>query len=362
MAQAVKDQRCAEAAANAAAMFRVIWKQACDADSILDPPFWDRNNQIPSAKQRFIYAMDDPNFAGAAANNDQLAGFNPALVPNNMTQLTPIGTVQPSYPVYLDHIGWQANGIDPRRRWFVHPTTGAPLPQGGNNIGLIPRRPLYVPSPSSPNPLVPTWVRIGDDPTDINLLGSQRILRFFSLMDDITFNENGTPMAPVSVLERQGRYSWAYLVRRIRNDRASRFNVDVTIVVYSGRSIDVPANEENYYGQPLDSNGQPTFARTKMLRLLYGTPKPALRRGSWVLDATIFHADGSFSPQARFYRVVNVDDGPQVGANASLNLELQTDISPGPTQRVFFVLDNVAEVFPIGDVSRDSPPRLETTP
>ena len=34
MAQALKDQRSAEAAANASALARVIWKQACDADTV----------------------------------------------------------------------------------------------------------------------------------------------------------------------------------------------------------------------------------------------------------------------------------------------------------------------------------------
>ena len=33
MAQALKDQRCAEAATNADALSRIIWKQTCDADT-----------------------------------------------------------------------------------------------------------------------------------------------------------------------------------------------------------------------------------------------------------------------------------------------------------------------------------------
>src|SRR5437879_4934660 len=62
MAQALKDQRSAEAAAIAGAHARGIWKEACvtppnTLDS--DPQFQDPRGK-PASVQRFAYAMQDP--------------------------------------------------------------------------------------------------------------------------------------------------------------------------------------------------------------------------------------------------------------------------------------------------------------
>ena len=63
MAQALQDQRAAEAATTAAGIARSIWKQACDADgNDAQMKFLtvDGNPQ-PQPQQPFILAMDDPN-------------------------------------------------------------------------------------------------------------------------------------------------------------------------------------------------------------------------------------------------------------------------------------------------------------
>src|SRR5438876_7451723 len=64
MAQALKDQRCAEAAGIAGAQARMIWKEACvtlpNAPGA-DPQFLDPASNTPASVLRFGYAMIDPN-------------------------------------------------------------------------------------------------------------------------------------------------------------------------------------------------------------------------------------------------------------------------------------------------------------
>ena len=68
-------------------------------------------------------------------------------VPLGMGSLQPLPNqgdkVRPSYPVFVDPIGWEANykaNAIPRMLWVGYPLTGNPLPQlgGVNKVGLIP--------------------------------------------------------------------------------------------------------------------------------------------------------------------------------------------------------------------------------
>src|SRR5436305_12045109 len=66
MAQALKDQRAAECAANAASFIRSVWKQACEVDAAANSGsarmFWNSTANQPRSPQRFVMALDDPNF------------------------------------------------------------------------------------------------------------------------------------------------------------------------------------------------------------------------------------------------------------------------------------------------------------
>lgn len=431
MAQALKDQRAAEAAANAASMARIIWKQACEADAAytyavgtthalfrapINPA--DTNpekRQYPRAIQRFVYAMDDPNFndvAGTTPNSASYPGspvpippgptavpggfsFSPAPGSAAVTQYTdmiptplsgPLAN-QSSYPVLVDMFGW-INGSTPNDQcWVAHGAT--PLPQpfaaGGSKTGAIPRRPLYQRDPSSPVALLQDWVNLRSLP-----LPQLRILKQFSLMDDVSFNFDGTPdldnnpqtsatsnpPEAGTKLDRIGRYSWAYLLRRPRN-KDFRSEVDVSVIVYSGRSIDVPTDEQQFYAL---SQPASLISGSRTVRLAYPAGnKPGLRRGQWVMDATMFKYDTSSGqglpfPQGRFYRVVNADDGlpttsqdniPLPIGSPTLSIEVQSEIAFGPdpdasgrqNPRIFVVMANVVEVFQIGFVSPNTPPR-----
>lgn len=335
MAQAIKDQRCAEAATNADALSRIIWKQTCDADGNSGSlKFTDGTSGQP-----FILAMDNPNNAVPAGN--QMA--SEAAVPRNSNTA--------SYPVLVDGMGrYSATTAD--RLWWMPPVpaqaTAAGAPQW-----RIPRRSLNIRTSASAA-------------SDVVSMGVQRVYKQFGLLDDLTFNYNGTPdldlnqasaetatSATTKGVERTGRYTWSYLYRR--NNNADRTTVDISVIVYSGRSIDVPAAETAYAGA-----GNPG---SKSLTLSYtGLPKPAVRRGQWVFDATLWDASGTvLAPQGYFYRVVNVDDSVanQVG------LELQTPLlggppatgNPAPKPRSIVVMDNVVEVFTRTDVTPVTPPQ-----
>jgi type II secretory pathway pseudopilin PulG len=391
MAQAIKDDRAAHAAANAASLARLIWKQACEMDeadpqtnsfreNITNPP-----QKYPRSIQRFVYALDDPNFndlSGSLPNSLSYPPGSPAIPPGGhalppggpgsgaayLAHMPPMPLAGPaanqsSYPVYVDMIGWQANQVDPNRQWWV----GEATPQGPHGrIGMIPRRPLYIPhyQPGSLPRGVPTWQVLGTSAPVPHWTWntSARILKQFSLTDDLSFTADGrvadafgNPAATSGGrIERQGRYSWAYLFRRPRNANplqgGTRYEVDVHVIVYSGRSIDVPTDEKTY---------QAKVAGARTVQLIYrrASDKPAIRRGQWLLDATIFDEFGLVFPQGRFYRAVNIDEGLPVLGDPTISVELQTPLVPGPTDRIFVVMSNVVEVFQIGYVSNTTPPR-----
>jgi hypothetical protein len=223
----------------------------------------------------------------------------------------------------VDPIGWQAqaNAANTNLQWWV--------------AGVLPRRTLMV------QPSAGAWVPLGN-------LGTLPVLKQFSLMDDMTFDLNGTPKgssaSPNTPVERQGRFSWAFLFRRSNN--ADRTAVDITTILYSGRSIDVASPVTAYAGFGAYAS--------KLLTLSYSGAKPALRRGGWVLDATMGNDDsGKPTPQGIFYRVVNVDDSTP----GQVVLELQTQLLGGPSNsaRTIVVMEKVIDVFTKKDVTNVAP-------
>jgi Tfp pilus assembly protein PilV len=340
MAQALQDQRAAEAATTAAAYARVVWKQACDADvNDARMKFLAASETASYSVQPFIMAMDDPNAnvpTVPTSLQKPLAAVSPmtSVAAGSLPPAPP--ATGPSYPVIVDPIGWQSQGsVSTNNQWWA-----------GNQI---PRRTLNVLPPGATS-----WVPISN-------LGTLSIFKQFSLMDDMTFDFNGTPKGSATTpnipVERQGRYSWAFMFRRGNN--ADRTAVDISTILYSGRSIDVASTETAYVGTVAFSTvAAGVTPTTKALALSYSSPKPAIRRGGWILDATLSDSSGNPDIQGIFYRVVNVDDStPGV-----LNLELQTPIvgksNPSvtqTTQRIIIVMDKVVEVFVKKDVSTVAP-------
>ena len=173
-------------------------------------------------------------------------------------------------------------------------------------------------------------------------------------LDDQAFGKDGTPadgtgnftsnstslFNMAGQVQRDGRYSWAFLLvsRPTLRDQA-----DLTIVVYSGRSVDGPSEEKVF----------PTIFTpgSTEVTLLYGNnPRPKVRQGSWILDATMTNNGTPLpeGPHGYFYRVINVNDDN----SGVLILEIQTPVqavaNQQPTTLAFgrgVIMDGVSEVF-----------------
>ncbi|MFO0809187.1 MAG: prepilin-type N-terminal cleavage/methylation domain-containing protein [Gemmataceae bacterium] len=397
MAQALRDQRAAECAANGGALARVIWKQVCEeiyptGTTVTAFREQTSNRKYPRSNQRFISALDDPNF-NDDSNNNPLSypgiasgglGFptgtavpNGSGAPRAFLDMTPLpisgpGEDQSSYPVIVDPMGWYANRAsgNANNQWWLPTQTytifqknqpnAATVGEGPRSVtGAIPRRPLFQKagtSTSSP------WTEVTN---------RSEILRQFSLTDDMTFDKNGLPVTADGTtggaIERLGRYSWSLMFRRNRNDMNNRRKIDATVIVYSGRSLDVASPETAYVATGANDSRLITIA---MKDGANGTQKrPAVRRGSWVLDATIFGGTGQIAPQGRFYRVVNVEEGVN-GGQPEFYLELQTPLAyvtpppkanaavvvPPPPSRIIVVMEKVIEVFQKGEIGADLAP------
>jgi hypothetical protein len=305
MAQALKDERTAETANNAVA----LWKA------------FDLGN--------------DPNINNVNFENPW---------PPNLPQL-PNGNT-PTYPVFIDPVGYASMGLP------VAPNIA------GQPLGI--KRVM----PSATCPMT------GNPP------------RWCYLLDDITFADNGVPYpgnptpAPATggsniPIQRTGRYSFAYMARRqvaiqpqpLLVPRTAPFPpIDLTVVVYSGRTAGLDANL-----QPLGETAYPqtTWVSSNLVSIDWtNQKKPNLRRGSWVLDARMIHQLPStgaivppLAPQGYFYRVVSVNEVSPTVMEVELQAWLGGPIR-GPTGQIgatgqnymgpLVVMEGVSEVFERG--------------
>jgi prepilin-type N-terminal cleavage/methylation domain-containing protein len=295
---------------------------------------------FPLAALNMSQAIKDDRTGNAAANADSIGvawGIrtdpgvqNAMLMPpgNGNAPLPNLSLSQgPSYPVYVDPIGWVLLGHAPQAP-PPYPLDYMPKPPGWTGSGM-PR----------------TTLRFVNDPTfgDANFPADRnaQIMRWFTLLDDqVSWGDNGVPN-PVNF---EQRYSWAYLVRA---PVAASGNVtiapapviDVTVVVYSGRQQAL-----NSAGMPMGENPyQANFTAGSTIVQVSWTPgvqdKPPLRKGGWILDATM-----EPDPHGFFYRVVGVTDtGP-----SSMDVEVQTNVTASANPGVLLVLENVVEVFDKG--------------
>jgi prepilin-type N-terminal cleavage/methylation domain-containing protein len=220
----------------------------------------------------------------------------------------------PSYPVFVDAIG--LNYIT-----LVGPTLAPHFPRRSSSL-----------APNGP-----------------------AALRWYSLHDDYTFDNNGSARNATTGVERESKYTWAYVVKQ--PNVLSPSVVDIYAVVYQGRNLQVAGGETQY--------AVASVPGPKTIIVRYnGADKPNVKRGGWVLDTTFYDPSNpalrplaqKYGPvPANFYRVVDVTDVTvNVGATVvpAVEIELQTNlVSPQgsiPPVQTIMVLDNVAEVFSIG--------------
>src|SRR5438477_10666450 len=190
MAHAIKDTRTAHAAAEASGNIKV-WR------------------------------ILQPNSSSSAAIQNDVAVFSGYAGGPSLPLPSSDG---PSYGVLVDPIGFQSYSSVPSFARWVAGTPG------------IPRQTVSV--------------------FTSNLTPAQRqatLLRWFALVDDVTFGPDGLPSG--GFVQRENRYTWAYLLRRPRFSDPSI--VEMTIAVFDRRPLQLGAGSflpvgENAYPVEFD--------------------------------------------------------------------------------------------------------------
>jgi hypothetical protein len=286
---------------------------------------------FPLGAVNMAQALRDDRVAAAAANANSIAlawnirhngaaGTYTAFTTytnGTTTASIPAGFVGPSFPVYVDFFGAQLSATVGQLIDSSYPAINP------NYLGFS----RVIPSIQATNQKLvgPLW---------------------FTLPDDITFGVNAVPQVDavtsgVNLIDRGGRYTWAYWLR------CPQWNVpqvvDMSIVVYSGRSTQALSGEVVY-----PATGT---AGTNIVTLNWTTQKPAIRRGGWVLDVTPDATNlggGVAAGAGYFYRVVNITD---LGNN-QVSLELQTNLRnialTASAGGAMAVMEDVAEVIDKG--------------
>jgi len=329
MAQGLKDARSAQAAGNGAAVSAMMQVRT-------DPQIFDSAGSTIDAYTNPNLTI--PSFPGLATTTlPNLSSATSTYIDPITSLVTQVAYDGQSYPVYVDPLGAILMGGSNSNQigFYVQPpslTVSSGLPR--RTVSFVTNFPQYL-----------TW---------------------FALGDDITFGTAGLASLAGTSVQRESRYSWAYMVRRPR--WANYSVVDLDVVVYNGRSSVIPGDgPSNVYAVDFvkDSNSV-----TVKWGLSGQNPnKPVIRNGNWILDATVIAIDKSSGapkvspdPHGNFYRVVNVTEGTTLDPVTQqlqnyVILELQRNIKKGSStalsslsvmQGILVVMDNVIEVFEKG--------------
>jgi hypothetical protein len=176
---------------------------------------------------------------------------------------------------------------------------------------------------------------------------TQWILRWCSVQDDLYFVNDGAYQGlasdpPAFVpgggfgVQRNTRYTYAWMLRM---PWAGAPNVvDVSVLVFSGRSLDLVGfgTQEQAYTAVFN----PQANSVALYPAAGATEPPAVRKGQWILDASMAtpQVPGSKPPistlvsaRGHFYRVVSVSD-PVLDANNNVyvSVEVQTPLRGWP--------------------------------
>jgi hypothetical protein len=157
---------------------------------------------------------------------------------------------------------------------------------------------------------------------NLNSAGFPQAVRWCSLLDDMDFNPNATPVMAGAEVSRQGRFSWAWMVRWLRGQDKSARALEFQVVVYHNRPMTqtaglVPVGESSF-------GASFTASDTAVLN-----GAPSVKKGGWVMDG-----------QGYFYRVTSANN---TGGSVIITVQTPFRNPQGGGNLVF--MDNVAEVF-----------------
>ncbi len=192
--------------------------------------------------------------------------------------------------------------------------------------------------------------------------------RWCSFLDDHTFQSNGsfvTPAGPIN-LQRQWRYTWSWMFKRVRSSDPQ--TTECWVVVYSGRPITVPIPEEPYTVAAPETTA--VGGTSVVLKWAIRDPngvgvpiqeKPPLRRGHWLFDATYKTRNRGAAANgyvhAEFYKVTEAVEEPGYTDPATNITYAQLRVEIQPPLRDAFVqtmvtLPGAVEVFERGNGRR----------
>lgn len=322
MGQAIKDDRCGNAAYNAHATIQLLWRLWINDTTGHPKPFFtgpilaapgDFVHPSLEGSGSWLWAMQNPNLLvppfAPVIIGIPIATPAPATYPNGtpVHPPIPVDRNRGSYPIYLDPIGssaYQAVG-DLNRKYWVG---------GRRNTGGIPRRSLLDPADPSYYALPPALV-------------SNIIHRLCCTIDDLSFSENGLTFDPLTgqTIERGYRYNWAWMLRRLPGDDFHK--VQMTVVVYNRRPTTLPAEKDEKWYRTLWIEGQPRAYVDYSANGVSDGTRPAIRKDGWLLDCSVFRNQAGVETwvNSDFYRVININD---LGTNM-LELELATPVRRG---------------------------------
>ncbi len=262
-----------------------------------------------AAEANLFGIRSDPKLVAAMLNPG--SGLQP------LDPLNPSQGDSPSYPILVDPVGWYANIGDPNWREWVAGTPGT-TPK---RMSIRELDPLASP-PADPNMNLskPGYV-------------TRQIKRWCVSLDEINFRREfedslAKGCRPGDVVERTPRYSSAFLLQMPKVRLPSQ--VDLTVVIYSGRPLDEPQMGEVAYNAAFNPGAN-------LIGLSWGqgqTP-PEIGIGTWLFDGGM-----KPSPRGTFHRVVAVTPtGPT---------SMDVEVLNAPTHSgygVIVVMENVIEVY-----------------
>ncbi len=234
---------------------------------------------FPLGALNMARALKDDRCGTLAANADALASAcglrqDPQIL--NAMLTTPAGftAADPNGPSY-------AAFVDP----YFAVNGGGGLPNVGLNqvsVGLAP------PASVAMQRVSPSYF------TNLTQGSQADLARWFSLVDDLYFDSNGVPTnftQSTGPLQRQGYYTFAYLIRRLQSQQPN--STQLTVIVYQNRAVQAPLAESTYNvissaNPPNPPPNLPSMGDTSVI-LTFGAGKlsqnaPDARRGSWLLD------------------------------------------------------------------------------
>jgi Prokaryotic N-terminal methylation motif len=296
--QALRDDRVTQTARQADGYVRQWWRHSVVSDQYnVESSFWtldDPNMENKSSVQvsgpvqytiyrNALYQLPTPTPVAPIINPTFPTRYSPYMLTDSFAytgmpvSYLPANTAPaihtlpgpgfntPSYPVFIDPIGFVNRrgalnlGEQP---WVARYSHGATTLANYPGL-LLPRRSFTIVTTS--------------------LSQDNSALAVASMSDDMTFGMHGAPQGG-TVLGRQGRYSWAAVIQRPRNDQPHIANL--TILVYDQRPL-LPQPQDEYVTAPdLDS---PVGSRRVTVTVPNrGELQPLLvRRGGWMIDGTI---------------------------------------------------------------------------